>query len=469
MTPRRPHRSLRFRLIAACVVIEALMLTLIVGNSVRLVEQHLVGLAQSRVRSMEATFGITLAAPLAARDHAALRSLVQRLGGLDGVVYVALDDEAGTRVAEGGAAPAALPEPDPAFSDSRPVHHATADIALYGQPLGRLHYGLSTAFLSAAKRELAIQGVAIAVLEIFFSTFALITVGLLLTARLEALTDASLRLASGDYRTAVEVRGNDEVATLAQAFNTMAEAVSDKVEQLEATGTTLRASNAELQRLAEVTAHHLQEPVRGLANFAQLLAARAGERLDDESRSHLNFIVDGARRARSLLTDLQSYVAIDMSPLPGDAVADVGHCAEQARTELAARIEAAGATITVAELPTAHADAGQVTTVLRLLMQNALDHRGEQPPHIHVKASVDAGRVIVSVSDNGPGVPREFRERIFELFETLDRRGQGTGFGLAAVRKMVRRHLGNVWIIPNAGGGLTVNFTLPRAAPAKPA
>lgn len=463
---RRPRRSLRFRLIAACVVIEALMLTLIVGNSVRLVQHHLVDLAQSRVRNMEATFGITLAAPLAARDHAVLRSLVQRLTGLEGIAYLALEDEAGTRVAEAGAVPATLPPPDAAFTDDRPVHHAAADIALYGQPLGRLHYGLSTAFLSAAKRELVIQGVAIAVLEIFFSTFALITVGLLLTARLEALTDASLRLAGGDYRTLVEVRGDDEVASLAQAFNTMAEAVSDKVEQLEATGTSLRASNAELQRLAEVTAHHLQEPVRGLANFAQLLAARAGDRLDGDAREYLGFIVEGAKRARGLLSDLQSYVAIDMAPLPPEVVADLTRCAEQARTELAAKIEAAGAKITLGALPAAHGDAGQITTVLRLLMENALDHRGDQPPHIHIQASQDAGRVVVAVADNGPGVPQEFRERIFELFETLDRRTQGTGFGLAAVRKMVRRHLGNVWITPNPGSGLTVHFTLPKAPPA---
>lgn len=463
MSRRRLRRSLRFRLIAACVLIEVMMLSLIVGNSVRLVQHHLVTQAQGRVGNMEETFSVALAAPLAARDHAVLRSLIQRLSGLDGVVYLVLEDEQGIHVGEVGTVPSPLPEPDPSFTDASPVYHGRLGIELYDQPLGRLHYGLSTAFLSAAKNELLIQGVAIATLEIFFSTFALITVGLLLTARLEALTDASLRVAAGDLRTLVEVRGNDEVAALAQAFNTMATAVSDKVEQLEASGATLRASNAELQRLAEVTAHHLQEPVRGLVNYAQLLERQAGEKLAGEPRDYLAVIVADAKRARNLLCDLQSYVAIDMSPLPADAVIDLGHCARDACDNLADKLKAAGGHVSIEDLPAAHGDAEQITTVLRLLMENAIDHRGEQPPAIRVHASVDAGRVVVSVTDNGPGVPREFRERVFELFETLGGQGGGTGFGLAAARKIVRRHHGNVWITPaGTGGGLTVNFTLPK-------
>lgn len=463
MTRRPLRRSLRFRLIVACVVIEGLMLSLIIGNSVRLVEHHLVQLAESRVRQLEDTFAVTLAAPLAARDHAVLRSLVQRLGGLDGIVYLALQDADGHSVATSGQPPSPLPESHDAFTDAEPVHHARSGVELYGQPLGELHYGLSTQFLRTAKRELVIQGIAIAVLEIFFTTFALVTVGVLLTARLEDLTDASLRMAAGDYGTLVEVHGEDEVAALATAFNAMAAAVSEKVAQLEASGTVLRASNAELQRLAEVTAHHLQEPVRAVVNFAQLLDTRARDRLDGEALEHLDYMMAAARRARGLLGDLQAYVAIDMTPLRPQLSADLNQCAARARDELAAKIEAAGAEIVIDDLPLAHADGAQIVTVLRLLMQNAIDHRGDEKPRIRIHASTDAGRIIVGVTDNGPGVPSEFRDRIFELFETLDRRGTGTGVGLAMVRKVVRRHLGNVWITPAAGGGLTVNFTLPRA------
>lgn len=461
---RLVHRSLRFRLIAACVLIEMLMLSLIVGNSMRLVQHHLLAQAQGRVANMEETFSVALAAPLAARDHAVLRSLIQRLSGLDGVVYLTLEDAEGVTVGQEGTVPPRIPDPDATFSDATTVHHGRLDIDLYGQPLGRLHYGLSTDFLSAAKREVLLQGIAIATLEIFFSTFALITVGLLLTARLETLTDASLRVAAGDLRTLVEVRGNDEVAALGHAFNTMAEAIGDKVEQLEVTSATLRASNAELQRLAEVAAHHLQEPVRGLVTYAQLLERHAAGTLDDESRDYLDVIVAGAKRTRGLLLDLQSYVAIDMSPVPADSVVDLGHCARDACAALADKVEASQATVTIEDLPRAHGDADQITTVLRLLLENAMDHRGDQPPVIRIHATPDSGRVVVGVSDNGPGVPREFRERVFELFETLGTRGEGTGFGLAAVRKIVRRHHGNVWITPGSNNsGLTVNFTLPKA------
>lgn len=466
MMPRQLRRSLRFRLIAACVLIEAVMLPLIIGNSIRLVEQHLVQLAQGRVRNMEQTFGISLAAPLAARDHAVLRSLIERLTDLDGIVYLALADDDGVVVASGGQVPTTLPEPDASFTDAAPVHHARSDIALYGQPLGQLHYGVATQFLQVAKRELLIQGIAIAVLEIFFSSFALVTVGVLLTARLEALTDASLRMAGGDYDTLVAVRGEDEVASLARAFNSMAGAVSDKVAQLEASGAVLRASNAELLRLSEVTAHHLQEPVRGIANFAQLLANRARDRLDGDALDYLNYIIAGAKRARGLLTDLQSYVAIDMSPVPAGLTADLAQCAERAQREMRSKIETSGAHLSIDELPRVHGDADQIVMVLRLLMENAIDHRGDATPEVRVTACADEGRVVVSVADNGPGVPSEFRERVFALFETLDRRTTGTGVGLAAVRKIVRRHLGNVWITPaGAGAGLVVHFTLPKAGP----
>ncbi|HLO78797.1 MAG TPA: ATP-binding protein [Magnetospirillum sp.] len=456
------QRSLRLRLIAACVVIETLMLALIIGNNVRLIGRHLGDLATTHLHHVEETAALMLAPPLAAGDHRALEGLVQRLSGLDGVVYLALTDAKDALVAGAGQVPSPLPEPDGSFSDARPVHHAQSELVLAGQPVGRLHVGLSTGFLHAARQDVLAQGIAIAALEIFLSTFAVVTIGVVQASRLKALGGACLRFAGGDYRTSVDVHGDDEVGVLARSFNTMGAAVGARLDKLEARGAMLRASNAELQRLAELTAQHLQEPIRGLADFAQLLSTRVRDRLDGETLDYLDSVVTAAQRARGLLTDLQNYIAIDMTPLAADAVADLAQCAEKARAELRARIDASGAAITIAPLPRVHGDGDQITTVLRMLMVNAIDHRGEAPPAIHVKAMTDEGRVIVSVTDNGPGVPSEFRERIFELFETLGRPTTGTGMGLAAVRKIVRRHLGNVWITPAVDGGLTVNFTLPR-------
>lgn len=461
-----PRRSLRTRLIAACLVIEVVMLALVLGNSIRLVDNHMSEAAQGRLRQMDDSLAAAMPAPLAARDGAALRAVAQRLAKLDTVAYVAVLDADGVELASAGSVPAPLPPPDADISAGALVHHARWAAAEGDKPLGEVRYGLSTRFLHDARRDVLIQGVAIGALAIFFSTFALVTVGVMVTARLKALTDASLRLAGGDRDSRVEVEGHDEVATLAHAFNTMAGAVDDKVSHLEASVTVLRASNAELQRLTQAAATHLQDPMSTAAFHAGKLAEEIGPTLSGDARERLDLIQAGAARARSLLTDLLNFIAIDMSPLPPTLTAELNACAEQARQELADKIAEAGAHVVVDDLPAAHCDAAQVTAALRLLMENAIDHRGKEAPRVHVHASTDAGRIVVGVTDNGPGVPSQLRDRIFELFETLDRRTTGTGFGLAAVRKIIRRHLGNVWITPAPGGtGLTVNFTLPKAPP----
>lgn len=460
-----PRRSLRTRLVVACMVIQVVMLVLVIGNSVRLMDRHLTEAAQGRLHQMEDSLAAAVPGPLAGRDGAALSALAQRLGGVDGTAYVVMLDAEGVELASAGAVPAPLPPPDDEL-DSAPVHHARWAAVEGDRPLGEVRYGLSTRFLHDARREVLMQGAAIGALALFFSAFALVTVGVVLTARLKALTDASLRLAGGDTDSRVEVEGHDEVAALAQAFNTMAGAMDDKVSHLEASATVLRASNAELQRLTQAAATHLQDPMSTVAFHAGKLAEEVGPTLSGDARERLDLIQAGAARARGLLTDLLNFIAIDMSPLAANLTADLNECAAQARRDLADKIAEAGAEVVVDDLPAAHCDAAQVTAALRLLMENAIDHRGKEPPRVHVHASTDAGRIVVGVTDNGPGVPSQLRDRIFELFETLDRRTSGTGFGLAAVRKIIRRHLGNVWITPAPGGtGLTVNFTLPKAPP----
>lgn len=451
------RRSSRFRLIAACMAIQAVMLVLLAGNVIRLAERSLETVLRDRVGDLEGT----LAAGLV--DGTLSAAALQRLGTMPGLAYVVVEDEAGNRLAAAGNPPAALPEPDSGIA--RPLTHGRLDVQPDGQPPRRLHYALSTAVLTQARHEMVAQATSIGVLALFFSAFTLVSIGLLLTARLRAVSAAHMRLAAGDFDAVAVPSGNGAVAALARSFNVMAGAVGDKVSQLEAGSATLRAANAELQRLADLAAHHLRDPVASLDDGAHALRRLTGGKLEGEADALLERIASDSRRAHALLDGLRSFLDIDMSPLPPGAQADLNLCAEQARHFLADRIAAARASITVDDLPAVHGDGAQITDILRLLLENALDHRGERPPHIRIHASVDSGRVVVGVTDNGPGVPQQFRERVFELFETVNSGSSGTGFGLAAVRKMVRRHLGNVWITPAAagGGGMTVNFTLPRA------
>ncbi len=452
------RRSSRFRLITACVAIQAVMLVLLAVNGIRLAERHLESATHDRAHDLENSLAAALV------DGTIPEPALRRLAGLPGIVYVVVEDEAGNRLATAGAPPSVLPEPDPEPELGRPLHRGRVDAQPAGQPPRRLHYALSTAMLTQARHEMVGQAIAIAVLALFFSTFTLLTIGLLLSARLKTVSAAHMRLAAGDFDTVAQPSGDGAVAALARSFNVMAGAIGDKVAQLEAGSATLRAANAELQRLADLAANHLRAPVASLDDGAATLRRLTGGKLDGEADAVLARIANDSRRAHDLLDGLRSFLDIDMTPLPPDARAELNRCADDARQALAGRIAATRATIAVDDLPAVHGDPAQVAEILRLLLENALDHRGDRAPHIRIHASVDAGRVVVGVTDNGPGVPQQFRERVFELFETVNPGGSGTGFGLAAVRKMVRRHLGNVWITPAAaGGGLTVNFTLPRA------
>lgn len=451
------RRSSRFRLITACVAIQAVMLVLLATNGIRLAERHLEAALRDRAHDLEST--LTAALVDGTLPEAALR----RLGTLPGLAYVVVEDEAGNRLAAAGNPPAVLPEPDPEIE--RPLTHGRLDVQPEGQPPRRLHYALSSASLTLARHEMMAQATSIGVLALFFSAFTLVSIALLLGARLKAVTAAHMRLAAGDFDTVAQPVGDGAVAALARSFNVMAGAVGDKVSQLEAGSATLRAANAELLRLADLAAHHLREPVASLDDGAHALRRLTTGKLEGEADALLDRIANDSRRAHDLLNGLRNFLDIDMSPLPPSAQADLNQCAAQARQSLAERIAAARAHIDIDDLPAVHGDGTQIAEILRLLLENALDHRGDRPPHIRIHASVDAGRVVIGVTDNGPGVPQQFRERVFELFETVNSGSSGTGFGLAAVRKMVRRHLGNVWITPAAagGGGMTVNFTLPRA------
>lgn len=451
------RRSSRFRLITACIAIQAVMLVLLAANGIRLAERHLESALRDRAHDLEST--LTAALVDGTLPEAALR----RLGTLPGLAYVVVEDEAGNRLAAAGNPPAVLPEPDPEIE--RPLTHGRLDVQPEGQPPRRLHYALSSAPLTQARHEMMAQATSIGVLALFFSAFTLVSIALLLGARLKAVTAAHMRLAAGDFDTVAQPVGDGAVAALARSFNVMAGAIGDKVSQLEAGSATLRAANAELLRLADLAAHHLRDPVASLDDGASALRRLTTGKLEGEADALLERITNDSHRAHDLLNGLRSFLDIDMSPLPPAAQADLNQCAAQARQSLAERIAAIRAVITVDDLPAVHGDDVQIAEILRLLLENALDHRGERPPHIRIHASVDSGRVVVGVTDNGPGVPQQFRERVFELFETVNSGSSGTGFGLAAVRKMVRRHLGNVWITPAAagGGGMTVNFTLPRA------
>ncbi len=225
----------------------------------------------------------------------------------------------------------------------------------------------------------------------------------------------------------------------------------------------LERSNGDLEQFAYVASHDLQEPLRMVSNYTQLLARRYAGRLDADADDFINFAVDGATRMQALIEDLLQYSRVGTRGKPL-AVTDSTAVLERALRGLTLAIEDSGATVTSDPLPTVMADDIQLERVLRNLVENAMKFRSVEPPRIHVSAAEqEDGMWRFSVHDNGLGIDAQYHERIFVIFQRLHGRGEypGSGIGLAISRRIVERHGGRIWVESEAGKGSTFYFTMP--------
>ena len=224
----------------------------------------------------------------------------------------------------------------------------------------------------------------------------------------------------------------------------------------------LLRSNRELEQFAYVASHDLQEPLRTVASYVRLLQRRYGGRLDSEADEFIQFAVDGSVRMQRLIRDLLEFSRVTTRGKalePTDATAVL----EGVIAQLQATIAAEHATVTFEPLPRVLADPTQLAQVFQNLIANAIKFRSESPPAIHVTGERMDGECVFRVSDNGIGIPPEYGERIFALFQRLHPVGMydGTGIGLAICKKIVERHGGRIAIEPGNGPGSTFRFTLP--------
>ncbi len=225
----------------------------------------------------------------------------------------------------------------------------------------------------------------------------------------------------------------------------------------------LKRSNEDLERFAYVSSHDLQEPLRTIVTFTQLLERRYSGRLDADANEYIGYIVDAGKRMQSLITDLLNYSRVSSqahAPLP----VRPEEVLSQALLSLDGILEETGATVTYDPLPMVEADAQQLAQVFQNLISNAVKYRREdEPPTIHVSGERRNGYVQFSVRDNGIGIEPQYFERIFVIFQRLHGREKysGTGIGLAVVKRIVERHGGRIWVESEPGKGSTFHFTLP--------
>jgi light-regulated signal transduction histidine kinase (bacteriophytochrome) len=212
-----------------------------------------------------------------------------------------------------------------------------------------------------------------------------------------------------------------------------------------------------------VASHDLQEPLRKVASFCQLLQQRYGGQLDERADQYIGFAVDGARRMQALINDLLAFSRVGRADRP-HAPVDCNALLERARDDLSAAIEASGAAVEAGPLPTVEGDASLLRLVFQNLLGNAIKFRGEAPPRVRVDATREDGEWRFSVADNGIGIDPEYAERIFIIFQRLHPRSsyEGTGIGLAMCRKIVEYHGGRMWLdTANGDAGSRFCFTLP--------
>ena len=240
--------------------------------------------------------------------------------------------------------------------------------------------------------------------------------------------------------------------------------IQQKEQALSEVNRDLKRSNAELEQFAYVTSHDLQEPLRMIVNYLQLLERRYKGRLDADADDFIFFAVDGGRRMQTLISDLLAYSRVGTKGQPF-APTDCNDVVRRAFANLHTIVAETGARIDCGKLPAVLADSSQLVQLFQNLIGNALKYRSDRPPQITLSAERRPNEWLFSVEDNGIGIEQQYFEQVFVIFQRLHTSAQypGTGIGLSVCKKIVERHGGAIWVSSEFGRGATFYFTLPAA------
>ncbi|MFC8592214.1 sensor histidine kinase [Streptomyces atroolivaceus] len=288
---------------------------------------------------------------------------------------------------------------------------------------------------------------------------------------LGALTAASNKVRSGAFTGRIDVRGPSDVRAVAAAAEDMRRrlvaelAESQERETLLAEQTTeLRRSNSELEQFAYVASHDLQEPLRKVASFCQLLDKRYSSELDERGRQYIDFAVDGAKRMQVLINDLLTFSRVGRVQQSWKPV-DLDAALDRALSNLTLAVEESGAVVVREDpLPELLGDSTSLTMVWQNLVGNAVKfRRTDVPCRITVGCVREGDDWHLTVADNGIGIAPEFADKVFVIFQRLHARDEyeGTGIGLSLCRKIIEFHGGRIWLEPKPAEGTLIHFTLP--------
>jgi signal transduction histidine kinase len=294
-----------------------------------------------------------------------------------------------------------------------------------------------------------------------------------ITRPILALQGGAMRFGRGELDLCLPETSGDELGLLAREFNTMAAALTEKEARLrdhaaqlehevQQRTAELARSNNDLQQFAYIASHDLQEPLRMVSSYTQLLARRYQGRLDADADEFIGYAVDGTIRMQALINDILSYSRVETRAKPFEPI-DCAAVLDRTLKNLSVLIEESGAVVTHDRLPTLPADAAQLTQLFQNLIGNAIKFRGPEPPCVHIAAEQCGEEWRFSVYDNGIGIDPQYAERIFSMFQRLHTRAEypGNGIGLAICKRIVDRHGGRIWLEPQAGQGARFCFAIP--------
>jgi signal transduction histidine kinase len=355
------------------------------------------------------------------------------------------------------------------------------------------------AFATVASVRTTIWGVGLGILVVGGLVGFLSARGI--TKPLNELKRGVRAFGEGDLETRINLDAQDEIGALASAFNEMAANLRDKTKenerlfeelqgwseeleekvqvrttelqreieerkraelQLEETLQELERSNEELQRFAYVASHDLQEPLRMVTSYLQLLVRRYGDRLDGDAQEFIDYAVDGAARMKQLINDLLAYSRVKTHGKEFQTT-DAEEIVEDVLSNLSVLVEETDAVIGYDSLPQVRADPSQLRQLFQNLIGNAIKFHGQEDPEVRISAQRENGAWLFSVADNGIGMDEKFQDRVFVIFQRLhtDDEYPGTGVGLAVSKRIVERHGGEIWFESQPGEGTTFYFTIP--------
>lgn len=284
-----------------------------------------------------------------------------------------------------------------------------------------------------------------------------------IVGRLRALQEHARALGRGEFSHRVDPAGGQELAELGQRFNEMATQLQQRAADVDKAMTELQRSNRELEQFAYVASHDLQEPLRVITGYLQLIERRYRGKLDADGEEFIDFVVDAVKRMQCLIADLLEYSRVGTRGRPFVST-NAEMVLQRAVEALSQAIAETDAQVLHDPLPTVEADEIQLMQLFQNLIGNALKFHGPRRPEVHVSARADKDDWLFSICDNGIGIEPQYREQVFVIFQRLHTREKypGTGIGLAICKKIVERHGGRIWIESALGGGSVFCFTIPQ-------